>query len=136
MKLSKAQREHIRLMFDGKCAYCGQALGKTWHADHIKPVERELSYTTTQADNGTYQLRIEQTGKLRQAQNDCLNNYFPACVPCNLHKSNMSLAQWRSSLEKKTEELRRDSSAYRHALRFGLITENHIQVQFYFETQV
>ena len=46
----------------------------------------------------------------------------------------MSLEQWRTSLEKKTEELRRDSSAYRHALRFGLVTESPAKVRFYFET--
>jgi hypothetical protein len=41
MKLSPAQREEVRMMFGGFCAYCGCALPqKGWHADHVESVKR------------------------------------------------------------------------------------------------
>ena len=40
MKLTKAQREQVRLKFGGKCAYCGCDLPERWHADHIEPIGR------------------------------------------------------------------------------------------------
>lgn len=52
--INKQQREHIRLLFNGHCAYCGQELGAKWHADHIEPVERELSYTTFRIEGSPF----------------------------------------------------------------------------------
>lgn len=46
MKLTKQQREKLRGMFGGVCAYCGTLLGDKWHADHILPVRRNSEYIT------------------------------------------------------------------------------------------
>ena len=133
MAISKQQREQVRKLFDGRCAYCGEPLGERWHADHVQPVRRINNYETVKKSNGSYILKSNFTGRLNQPQNESLQNYYPACVPCNLHKSDYSLEQWRVSLQKKTEELMRDSSAYRHAKRFGWVVETGVKVVFYFE---
>jgi len=38
MRLSKAEREQVRLKYGGRCAHCGDALGDRWHSDHFAPV--------------------------------------------------------------------------------------------------
>ena len=52
MKLSKADRETVRMKFGGKCAYCGCDLPERWHADHFEPVVRELKFR--QRNDGTH----------------------------------------------------------------------------------
>ena len=104
-----------------------------WHADHIKPLMRDCEYITERLDNGRDRLKVVKTGTALHPENDTLENFYPACVPCNLHKGGHTVDTWRASLQKKTEELMRDSSAYRHAKRFGLIVETGAKVVFYFE---
>lgn len=114
-------------MFDGKCAYCGEALADRWHADHIKAVTRISDFV-----NG----KFIPTGQMLKPENDTnsLENYYPSCAPCNINKSNHeSLDNWRKVLEGKVNELNRDSSTYRHAKRFGLIKETGQKVVFHFE---
>jgi len=125
MKLNKTDREKIRNLFGGRCAYCGEELGQRWHADHVKAVTRISDFV-----NG----KFVHTGRMRRPENDTLDNYYPSCAPCNINKSNHeSLDNWRRTLEGKINELNRDSSTYRHAKRFGLVKETGINVVFYFE---
>ena len=133
MKLTKAERVKLHNMFGGRCAYCGNTLGKRWHADHIAPVFRITKYETVRNPNGSYMLKTVNTGLLEKPERDTLNNIYPSCVPCNLHKGGNTLESWRNSLQKKPEELMRDSSAYRHAKRFGLVIERENRIEFFFE---
>lgn len=121
-KLTKAQRAAIGAMFDGLCAYCGQPLGERWHADHLEPVLR--GYAETSASN--------PQGILHQHR-DVIENIMPACAPCNLDKTAYTLDQWRAKLEKSCASLLRYSSTYRHALRFGLVSDTGNAVVFHFE---
>ncbi|WP_224785808.1 hypothetical protein [Pandoraea fibrosis] len=50
MKLTKAQREQLRLKYDGRCAYCGCQLPERWHADDFEPCIRDLKHVD--APNG------------------------------------------------------------------------------------
>jgi hypothetical protein len=118
VKLTKQQREQVRLRFGGLCAYCGQPLGARWHADHVEPVMREW---------------WKKDGGMERPQNDRLDNLMPACGPCNLDKHAMSLEGWRNWLANKVAVLQRDSSTYRHAVRFGLVAETGAPVVFHFE---
>lgn len=93
MPLTKTQREALKPMFGGRCAYCGCELGDKWHADHVEPVYRNFD------------------GRLLNPHNERPDNYFPACVPCNLFKSVL----------------------FRTAERFGLIQEVQKPVVFWFE---
>lgn len=121
----KQEREYVRLRFGGNCAYCGHPLGDRWHRDHIEPVVREHKWVRG---------KFVATGEVSFPDRDTVENSFPACPPCNLDKSGSSLQQWRLKLQRSSEILRRDASAYRHAVRFGLVVETPKPIVFFFET--
>jgi hypothetical protein len=132
MKLTKAQRKQVFDMFGGKCAYCGCDLPeKGWHADHIKPVDRELKWGQ---DPKTGYGRMVATGKLGRPENDHIDNIFPACAPCNIDKGPNDLEGWRGWLnERIVDGLRRNSSTFRHAERFGRVVIVREPLVFWFE---
>ena len=129
MNLTKKQRETIRVLFGGKCAYCGVDLTGRWHADHVDPVERQFKFVRDKRDR----LRMVATGKLYRPQNDRLENLYPACAPCNIDKHCSLLEAWRKRLEDLAENCRRNVSAFRHAERFGRVTIVGGPVVFWFE---
>lgn len=126
MRLTKPQREALHGMFGGRCAYCGDALGKRWHADHVDPVERKLITV-----NG----RLVASRELWHPERDSLENLRPACPPCNIDKHSLSLESWRRKLQDACNVLTRNQPTYRHAKRYGLIHETGARVTFYFERQ-
>lgn len=128
MRLTKQQRDSLRLKFDGCCAYCGEPLGERWHADHIEAVERKLEFVRT--DRST---RLRTTGEVHRPERDCIENLNPACAPCNIDKHAMSLESWRKKLQDSVGVLTRNQPTYRHALRFGLVQETGAVVVFHFE---
>lgn len=115
--LTKAQRNELKKMFDGHCAYCGSQLGEKWHADHIEAIYRKWWSDNSPA----------------KPENERIDNYFPACVPCNLFKTVFNLEQFRDELEKQTERAMKSSVNYRNAIRFGLIIETNKPIIFHFE---
>jgi hypothetical protein len=119
MKLTKAQREQVRLKFDGKCAYCGCDLPARWHADHIEPVVRNDWLKVPRAPDWP--------------ERDTIENMNPACPPCNIDKHSLSLESWRQMIERSNEVLMRDVSTFRRALRFKLLEIRPEPVTFYFE---
>lgn len=129
MKLTKKQRATLHAMFDGCCAYCGQALGDKWHADHVEPVMRKLEFVRTPGKPTT----MRTTGEAWYPERDHIGNLMPACVPCNIRKGGEDLESFRRGMERSIKVLRDNYSAYRHALRFGLIAERVGPVIFHFE---
>ena len=113
----KVDREKIKIMFGGKCAYCGKELGNRFHADHVDAIFRGWVGET----------RPKRAGK------DEESNLFPACQRCNLWKSTLSVESFRDAIRHQLFQLNRDSSNYRMAKDFGLITENETNVVFWFE---
>ena len=124
MNLTPLQRECVRLKYGGRCAYCGNKLGSKWHADHLEAVQRAGRWVF-----GKY----VTDGTMHRPEHDHLDNMMPACIPCNIHKSDFKLESWRKYLEQSAERLRNNYSTYRHALRFGLVAEAPPKVTFYFE---
>lgn len=137
MKLTKQQREQLRLKFGGKCAYCGIELGKGWHADHIEPVVRDWEFVRDEhgqlkTKNGVTVTR--QTGKMLHPKHDTPDNLFPACAPCNIDKGTCLLEDWREYLHQRiVVGLRANSSTFRHAERFGVVTISPEPLVFWFE---
>lgn len=127
MKPSKGEREELKQKYGCRCAYCGCLLGEKWHLDHIEPVVRHSKYDREKQ-------KFVSTGQLGIPDNDCLANLTPACVPCNIDKGSNSLEGWRAYLhERIVEGLRRNSSTFRHAERFGMVRIEIAPLVFWFE---
>jgi len=125
MRLTKPERERVRMLFGGRCAYCGEQLGDRWHADHFQPVERKLALHPERG--------VISTGEFHRPQHDTIENLMPACIPCNLDKWALDLEGWRRKLQDSCGVLKRNQPTYRHAVRFGLVAETGARVEFYFE---
>jgi hypothetical protein len=110
--MTKSERERIRNMFKGHCAYCGKQLGKTFHVDHKTPMRR---------------------GMPGSKERDKKSVKFPSCMRCNLWKKTYSVEQFRAEIAKQVERVRRDSAGFRFAEDFGLVQEIVVPVSFYFE---
>jgi hypothetical protein len=127
MNLKKIEREALRAMFDGCCAYCGYELGWGWCADHVEPILRK--YVRNTAGHG----RLVATNECYHPERDTKENLFPCCRACNIHKGASSLEGWRKELEKLAGVLRRNYPTYRHAVRFAQVSETPQPVVFWFE---
>lgn len=108
----KSERESVRQMFGGRCAYCANPLTDKFHVDHDPPMFR---------------------GRPGAKERDAVAVKRPACPRCNRWKSTFSVEQFRQEIKAQTARLRRDSAAYRLAEDFGMVTEQAMPVSFYFE---
>jgi 5-methylcytosine-specific restriction endonuclease McrA len=129
-QLSKQERAQLHGMFGGRCAYCGDELGKRWNADHVEPVERIYRW---ESGTGSRRGRYVYTGRMWYPERDHIRNLMPACTQCNNDKGSLRLEDWRARLQDLTGVLQRNYSAYRHAQRFGLVREVPTPVVFFFE---
>ena len=127
MKLSKQERESVRMKFGGRCAYCGDLLGERWHCDHVEPVQRNHRYVLGKG--------FVADGTMIWPERNKLENLFPACPACNIDKHSFDLEYWRTKLQRACDVLMRNNSTYRFALRYGLVTETGAKIEFYFERQ-
>jgi hypothetical protein len=138
-RLTKAQREELRLKFGGKCAYCGCDLSENgWHADHVEPVWREWWKRGTKTvyetvDGKVVSREVKQKVGMGSPERDTIDNMFPACRACNIDKHAMSLETWRGVVAGKVGVCRRNYKAFSHAERFGLVQEISKPVVFWFE---
>ncbi len=126
--MSKRQqlRKKIYNKYGGKCAYCGCKLQKGWHIDELYPVVRNYKWNNA----GT---RYVHDGTYMNPENLNEKNQMPSCPSCNINKHSMSLEGFRHLIENFIVSLNRDSTQYKIAKRYGLITENIKPVIFYFE---
>lgn len=125
---SKKQREELRQMFDGKCAYCGNDLGDKMHADHLEPVVRITR------DCMGKPLPSAECYYIKPERN-VVSNMMPACAPCNLHKGGYTLEGWRDIIQRSAAICRRDTSTFKVGERFGIISVQEAPIVFYFERQ-
>lgn len=134
MRISKKDRELIKAKFGGKCAYCGCDLPeKGWHADHVAPCLRRMEVVPVEDRKNRYAFELRHNGEFIRPEANRLDNMFPACAPCNLFKSSFSLELFRSEISKQAERAMKTSVNHRTAMRFGLIVETGIEVEFWFE---
>jgi len=128
MKLSKKQREELRMKFGGKCAYCGCELVDKWHADHITPVRRTI---VEKIENGRARLTTSMDGI--DPALDVVENLFPACVQCNLLKGSSSVDGFRKNLSRQVGRAIEYSNHFRTALRFEQVQITQSPIIFWFE---
>lgn len=124
--MKKSDREKLRLKYDNRCAYCGEELQKGWHSDHIEAIVRDFAWNK---DKGRY----ESTGTCQKPENDVFENFNPACAKCNIQKNSYTIEQFRENIQNFVNSLNQYSTQYKFAKRYGLISENDIKVEFYFE---
>jgi 5-methylcytosine-specific restriction endonuclease McrA len=124
--MKKKERQDIFEKYGGKCAYCGCELLKGWHVDHIEPVVRDSKWNKGKG-------RFQQTGTLRNPENDNLENYNPSCASCNIQKNSYTLEQFRRNIKQFVDSLNLYSTQYKFAKKYGLIEETKSEVVFYFE---
>jgi hypothetical protein len=114
--VTKSERESIRKLFGGKCAYCGKPLTNRWHVDHVTPMFRRRPGSD---------------------ERDAAAVKYPACARCNLWKKTFSVEQFRQEIKAQPARLRRDSAAFRLAEDFLGVTDEHSRpVVFWFERYV
>jgi len=108
---TRAQREKVHRKCNGHCAYCGTAIAlEEMTIDHYFP--------------------------LRKGGADAMVNLMPACRSCNQIKATYTIEQFRAVIQRWPDVLRRNSSTYRNAVRWGLVTASPRKVKFYFETMM
>lgn len=134
MILSKPERERIRMMFGGRCAYCGQELIDKWHADHVEPVRRQTEYVHGEVTKAGY-TKTRATGKLYSPENDNKDNLYPACVRCNILKADTNVEGFRSILTYFANSIPTISTYthVHHLMRFGKLSIDTTLVVFWFE---
>ena len=107
-RLPLKERQAIYNLTGGRCAYCGQELAfRDMQVDHVVP--------------------------LHLGGADEAFNMFPACRSCNHYKHTLTVEQFRQEVSKAPNRLMRYDTAYRLAVRFGLLELNRKPVTFYFE---
>lgn len=121
LHISKAQRQQVFEMFGGRCAYCGRDLPARWHVDHVEPVMR-IPLTGHREDG----FRVENGDRHR------LDNFMPACPPCNIDKHAMTPERWKGWLKVRLEALRK-TPGFRLLEAHGLVTATGSEIRFLYE---
>jgi len=107
-KLTKQERQLVYVKCNGRCAYCGIELNGKFQVDHADAFYRG---------------------------GECsLDNFLPACAPCNNYKLTYSVEEFRSVIGRQHELALRNSMNYRTLFRFGMVEIKTNSVVFYFET--
>ena len=114
MNINKKMREEIALKTNSRCGYCGIALQKGFHLDHIKPVIRTFG------------------NEMEKPENDVKDNLIASCPSCNLLKTSGTVEQLRESILDRTRQLSLQAS-YKTAIRYGILKEISKPICFYFE---
>ena len=110
------KRQIVYNKLNGRCAYCGCELNGKFHIDHIEPIRRNSD------------------GSCLNPENESLSNMNPSCPSCNIMKHNQSIEQFRVMIKNFVTNLNKYNNQYKFAKKYGLVTENDVEVKFYFET--
>lgn len=112
----KQEREVVFNKYNGRCAYCGCELEKVWHIDHKEPLVRDII-----------------TLKEKYPERKHIDNLMPSCASCNINKHSLPLESFRNLIKGFMKHLNEVNTQYKIAKRYGLVSENDIEVKFYFE---
>jgi hypothetical protein len=147
--MKKADRQRIFDKYDGRCAYCGCGLEKSWHVDEIEPCRRKYEFEPGHWSDGYVSGMTEQQmsdkritwvpardvfAGYEHPERLCIANQMPTCPSCNINKHSMSLEEFRSAIVGFMKHLNEHNTQYKIAKRYGLVREFVEPVVFYFET--
>lgn len=120
--LSKKQREALYQKYNGRCAYCGAEIKiEEMQADHI--------FSIYHAESG----RVAGYNVPTDEQLNSIDNFRPSCRACNYYKSTYDIDSFRRAIKEMLWKNLKKTFAYRMALKYGLIEEHDINIEFYFE---
>jgi endonuclease I len=131
MKISKKNRELIRIKFNGKCAYTGTELKNDWQIDHVKP---RIMY---EVGRNTY-----------EGNPNDISNLVPCQRIVNHYKGSLDLENFRNwylgGLHDRLKKLPKNPKAEKSHKRkayllevaelFGITEDKPFSGEFYFET--
>lgn len=131
MYISKKNREIVRSLFDGKCAYTGTELLSDWQVDHVEPVRRNWWLNNS--------AMLEKNHKLE--------NMLPSQRIINHYKHSMNLEQFRDFMKdfhirigklpknpRVEKSIKRKEYMLEIANLFDITTDKPFSGIFYFET--
>lgn len=129
MKVSKKNRELIRMKFGGKCAYSGTDLEPDWQIDHIKPVVRNW-WTNTVCFEKNH--NIENMVACQRIINHYKHSY--SIVSFRELMSTLHLRLKKAPKNPRTEKgAKRKEYIFKVASYFGITENNPFSGIFYFE---
>lgn len=119
--IKKEIRERVWNKYDKHCAYCGTELEyKQMQVDHIVA----HWHSGTEED-------CKRWGVTKGEHQE--RNFNPSCARCNRWKGTFSVEAFRNEISLQLVRLKRDSSNYRMALDYEMITESNKPIEFWFE---
>jgi len=127
--MKKEDRQKVFDKFGGKCAYCGCELTKSFHCDHVEPIQRNKEF-----DREKRVFKQLPNSQSMFPQRDNLDNIYPACASCNIQKHSYTLEEFRKNIQGFIEQLNLRFNQYKFAKKYGLVKETGNKVVFYFET--
>lgn len=124
MKIDKHLKALVCEKTNYRCCFCGDTLVAHVHTVLVQETR----------------LEVDVNGQLTEVGND-YNNLYACCKECgsviSKWKGKMTIENFRDEII-KMYQFARDyamySSSIRRAIKFGLISETHIPIKFYFET--
>ncbi len=125
--MNKNTRQTVHDKCDGRCAYCGERLGKRWTVDHVISQRNFLHSIKNK-------WRIPPfLSHLTEFDVNHIDNLLPTCQSCNNYKSAEDIETFRSEIGKLVDRLRNYSTQYKISLRYGQVREARQPIKFYFE---
>ena len=122
---TKEERQMVWKKYRRRCAYCGCLLEfKDMQVDHIIPFYKYSE---------KYDCIIIRCKKFTDYGINDFENLNPACRVCNKWKSAWTIEEFRDEIQMQGSRLNKRSAGYRMALKYKLIKQTFIKVQFYFE---
>jgi 5-methylcytosine-specific restriction endonuclease McrA len=125
--MKKGVRPIVHAKCGGKCAYCGDPLGKRWTVDHIIPQKNFLQNVHNKWKVPSF------LSHLTEHDINHIDNLLPSCASCNNYKSSMDVETFRSEIGMLVERLQKTSTIFKISIRFGLLTKRKKKIVFYFE---
>ena len=125
--MNKTIRKTVHDKCGGRCAYCGDTLGKRWTVDHVICQRNFVWHIKNKFKVPPF------LSHLTELDVNHIDNLLPACQSCNNYKSAEALETFRAELEKLLDRLQKYSTQFKIATRFGLVRKSKKDIVFYFE---
>ena len=125
--ISKNTRKKVEEKCKGRCAYCGEKLGKKWTVDHVIPQRNFLFHVKNKFKVPWFLEHLKETDV------NHVDNLLPACQSCNNYKSAFDLETFRYELSQLPIRLMKYSTQFKISTRFGMVKTSTKKIEFYFE---